>query len=91
MALSFKLKPSTGRTDLKIDFVGVLLSVLAVVLVTYGVNALTQWGVLYARPAAPYSLYGFSPALVLVAAGLSSWALLSWPGPGNASRAGETR
>ena len=68
--LSFKLKPSSGAAGLKIDFVGVFLSAAAVVTGTLGLNSLSTWGAVRARPAAPFDLLGLSPAPLLILAGL---------------------
>ena len=43
---------------MKIDVVGVVLSAVAVILISFGFNNLRNWGVLLARPAAPFDLAG---------------------------------
>ncbi|WP_425613708.1 MFS transporter [Anatilimnocola sp. NA78] len=70
LLLSFKLKPSTGNPDVKIDFLGVLLSAVAIICITFGFNNLRNWGLLLARDAAPFDLLGVSPAPILIVIGL---------------------
>jgi len=70
LLLSFKLKPSEGRPDVQIDVVGVLLSAVAIIFITFGFNNLRNWGVLLARPAAPFDLMGVSPAPALIVFGV---------------------
>src|SRR5262249_11264751 len=62
LVLSLKLKPSEGKPQVGIDAVGVLLSAAGIILITFGFNNLRNWGVLLARPAAPFDLAGVSPA-----------------------------
>jgi MFS family permease len=64
--LSQRLKPSAPKPEVKIDFVGVVLSALALMLVIFGFNNLRNWGVLLARPAAPFDLLGISPAPAMI-------------------------
>jgi len=47
--LSFRLKPDHGRTDVRIDGVGVLLAAAAIILISFGFNNLNGWGLVYAR------------------------------------------
>ncbi|QDU31768.1 Multidrug resistance protein stp [Anatilimnocola aggregata] len=70
LLLSFKLKPSAGNPDVKIDFLGVLLSATAIICITFGFNNLRNWGLLLARDAAPFDLLGVSPAPILIVIGL---------------------
>src|SRR5215813_2313428 len=42
--LSFRLKPDQGRSDVKIDMVGVALAAAAIVLISFGFNNLNRWG-----------------------------------------------
>jgi MFS family permease len=79
LLLSFKLKPSEGKPEVQIDLVGVLLSAVAIILITFGFNNLRNWGVLLARPAAPFDLAGMSPAPMLIAVGVVVLAgFLAW-------------
>jgi MFS family permease len=77
--LSFKLKPSEGKPEVQIDVVGVLLSAVAIMCITFGFNNLRNWGVLLARSAAPFELAGVSPAPMLIAIGVVILAaFLAW-------------
>jgi MFS family permease len=79
LLLSFQLKPSEGRPEVQIDILGVLLSAAAIILITFGFNNLRNWGVLLARPAAPFDLAGMSPAPMLIAVGVVVLAVfLAW-------------
>lgn len=69
--LSFKLKPSEAKPAVKIDVFGVVLSALAIILITFGFNNVRNWGLLLATPAAPFELLGVSPAPILIVVGLS--------------------
>src|SRR5262245_55178548 len=71
LLLSFKLKPSPARPEVKIDVVGVILAAVAVILISFGFNNLRSWGVLLARPAAPFDLVGVSPAPAMIALGIA--------------------
>jgi MFS family permease len=70
LLLSFKLKPSAARTDVKIDILGVILSAIAIICITFGFNNLRNWGVLLARPAAPFDVLGVSPAILMIVVGI---------------------
>lgn len=69
LILSVKLKPSEPRHDLKIDMVGVVLAAVGIIMVTFGFNNVRGWGLLLARPSAPFDIGGVSPAPVLIIAG----------------------
>jgi predicted MFS family arabinose efflux permease len=68
--LSFRLKSSAGRPDVKIDLTGVVLAASAIILISFGFNNLNRWGLGFATPAAPFSLFGLSPAPVFIVAGI---------------------
>ncbi len=70
LLLSFKLKPSVARPEVKIDVVGVILSAVAVILISFGFNNLRNWGLTLARPAAPFDLFGVSPAPLMIGLGI---------------------
>jgi MFS family permease len=79
LLLSFKLKPSVGKPEVKIDAVGVVLSAVAIIMITFGFNNLRNWGVLTARPAAPFDLAGVSPAPAMIVVGVAILAgFLAW-------------
>lgn len=68
--LSFKLKPSEARPEVKIDGVGVVLAALGISLVTFGFNNLRGWGLLQASPDAPFNIAGVSPAPIMIVVGI---------------------
>jgi MFS family permease len=68
--LSFKLKPSTPNPAVKIDVFGVILSAVAVILISFGFNNLRNWGLTMARPAAPFDVFGVSPAPLMIGLGI---------------------
>ncbi len=68
--LSGKLSSSPVQSDVSIDRVGFLLTCLAVLLIGLGFNNLTDWGVLRARPDAPFSVLSLSPALLVIVCGV---------------------
>ncbi len=70
LALSTKLKPAVGKPEVKIDLFGVLLSAVAIIMITFGFNNLRNWGALLARPAAPFDIVGVSPAPVMIVIGI---------------------
>jgi MFS family permease len=69
-ALSFRLKPIPRDRGIRIDFVGVVLSALAIICILFGFNNLYTWGIVAAKEAAPISLLGLSPAPFLIALGV---------------------
>lgn len=70
LLLSFKLKPAKPRPEVKIDAVGVVLSAIGVICIAFGFNNVRGWGVLLARPAAPFDILGVSPAPMLIGVGI---------------------
>lgn len=70
LILSFKLKPTSPRPEVKIDVMGVILSAIGVICIAFGFNNIRNWGVLLARPEAPFDVLGISPALVLIVVGI---------------------
>jgi MFS family permease len=70
LLLSFKLKPSPAKPEVKIDVLGVILSAVAVILISFGFNNLRNWGLTMARPAAPFELFGVSPAPLMIGLGI---------------------
>ena len=77
--LSFKLKPSTARPDVKIDVTGVFLAASAIISITFGFNNIRNWGLFFASPSAPFELLGLSPAPMLIVVGLIlASAFLAW-------------
>ena len=77
--LSFRLKSSEGRSEVKIDLVGVLLAASAIVLISFGFNNLNRWGLGLATPNAPFELFGLSPAPIMIVVGIVlGQAFLMW-------------
>jgi MFS family permease len=70
LLLSFKLKPASGKPEVKIDMVGVVLAAVGIILIIFGFNNLRNWGVLLARPAAPIDVLGVSPAPIMIVVGI---------------------
>jgi MFS family permease len=71
LLLSFKLKPSVAKPEVGIDMIGLLLSASAIILITFGFNNIRNWGLLLARPAAPFDVLDVSPAPVLIVSGVA--------------------
>lgn len=69
LLLSFKLKPSVGKPEVQIDSVGVVLAALGIILISFGFNNLRNWGVFLARLAAPFDVFGVSPAPLMIVVG----------------------
>jgi MFS family permease len=68
--LSFRLRSDTKNSSVQIDLVGAVLIGVAIVLITVGFNNLNGWGVLTTTPAAPFTVFGLSPAPVAVVVGV---------------------
>lgn len=68
--LSFRLSSVPRQPGIRIDFVGAVIAALAVILISFSFNNLNGWGVFFARPGAPFSLFGLSPAPFMIAIGL---------------------
>lgn len=77
--LSFRLKPDHGHPDVKIDIVGVFLTALSIILLSFGFNNLNGWGIVMARPAAPFTIAGLSPAPLMIVMGIVlGQAFITW-------------
>ncbi|MEV5069455.1 MFS transporter [Microbacterium sp. LMI12-1-1.1] len=68
--LSFRLRGEPGNPGIKIDLVAAALIGLGIVALTLGVNNLNRWGIVMARPDAPFDILGLSPAPLLLLIGL---------------------
>jgi MFS family permease len=68
--LSFRLKAIERQPNVKIDIVGALLVAISVILISFGFNNLNAWGIFLAKPAAPISLFGLSPAPFMILIGI---------------------
>jgi MFS family permease len=70
LVLSFRLAPIRRQKNIKIDFVGVVLSALAVALILTAFNNLNRWGLVLATPDAPFSVLGLSPVPIFLIIGV---------------------
>lgn len=70
LLLSIRLKPVEKLPSVTIDGVGVVLAAAAIILISMGFNNLNSWGLLFANAAAPFTLVGVSPALVMIILGV---------------------
>jgi MFS family permease len=68
--LSTKLKTAKPRPEVKIDVVGVILSAIGVICIAFGFNNVRGWGLITARPAAPFDIMDLSPAIALIIGGI---------------------
>lgn len=68
--LSFRLRPVPRQSELQVDVVGAVLVAIAVGLISFGINNLASWGILVARPGAPFHLIRLSPAPFMVVLGI---------------------
>ncbi len=71
LVLSFRLAPVPRQKNIKIDFVGVVLSALAIALILISFNNINRWGLIVATPAAPFSALGLSPVPILLIVGVA--------------------
>src|SRR5215510_3752895 len=69
LLLSFKLKPSPANPDVKIDGLGVVLSAVGIIFITFGFNNLRNWGAFLAGANAPFDILGVSPAPAMIVIG----------------------
>lgn len=77
--LSFRLNTVPRQSGIKIDFIGVILSAIAVILISFGFNNLNSWGIVLASDSAPFNLLGLSPALLFLVFGLMLFqAFFAW-------------
>jgi len=67
--LGDRLNTTTARVDLHVDVIGLFLTLVSVALIGIGVDNLTQWGVRYPRPEAPFTVFGISPAPIAIVLG----------------------
>ncbi len=79
LALSRRVTPVDARPGVTIDGVGVVLAAAAIIMLSFGFDNLTRWGVLLAGPGAPFDLLGISPAPAMILAGiLLGQAFFAW-------------
>lgn len=76
-AASFALpKIEKAETGLKFDFIGTGLAALGLFMFLVGISRFSVWGIVEPLPAAPFTVFGISPAPVLAVAGLAVLALM---------------
>src|SRR5205085_12610690 len=68
--LSFRLHPVPRQRGVKIDLTGAVLAATATALISFGFNNVNPWGLVLAKPAAPFSIVGLSPAPFMVVGGV---------------------
>lgn len=79
LKLSDKMSAATKPAPTDIDWVGAALAALGVIFISLGTSSLTSWGILLARPDAPFSVLDLSPAPLMVLAGIFLLqAFVSW-------------
>ena len=59
--LSFRMKSIPRQQGISIDFVGVVLSALAIAFMLFGFNNVNNWGLVLAKPARPSRFWGCRP------------------------------
>ena len=70
LILSFKLKPVPRELSVRIDVIGAVIAAAAIALISFGFNSLNRWGLVMAKPSAPFDLIGLSPAPFMVLLGI---------------------
>lgn len=70
LVLSFRLPRVSRQKNISIDYVGAVLAAVAILLIIFGFNNINNWGLLFAKPAAPFSFLGISPAPILMICGV---------------------
>jgi len=79
LIMSFKLKSTPPRPEVKIDVLGVVLAAAGIISLTFGFNNVRGWGLLLARANAPFDIFGISPAPLLVVIGVVVFSsFLAW-------------
>ncbi|WP_300016683.1 MFS transporter [Pseudonocardia sp.] len=70
LVLSFQVKAVAAQPDIQIDWTGAALASVAVILLSFGFSGLATWGLFLATPAAPFDVFGVSPAPLLIVLGI---------------------
>lgn len=70
LILSFRLTPVPRESSVRIDFVGALIAAVSIALISFGFNNLNRWGLVLAKPSAPFDLISLSPAPFMVLSGI---------------------
>ena len=70
LILSFRLKYIPPKNGIKVDSCGVVLSAVAIAVMLYAFNNINNWGLLWAKPGAPFSMFGLSPVPIMIFLGI---------------------
>jgi MFS family permease len=70
LGLSFRLKTAAAQPGVKIDWIGAALAAGAIILISLGFDNLNRWGLIVAKPNAPFDLLGMSPAPLMIILGI---------------------
>ncbi|WEK14872.1 MAG: MFS transporter [Candidatus Microbacterium phytovorans] len=70
LLLSFRVKKVPAQPDLKIDWAGAFLAATAIILLSFGFSGLNSWGLWESTAAAPFDVFGVSPAPLLIILGI---------------------
>jgi MFS family permease len=70
LLLSTRLKKIDPQSEMVIDWRGAAIASTAIILLSFGFSGLTAWGPFLAKPAAPFSVLGLSPALIFIILGI---------------------
>jgi len=70
LAFTFLIKKEPVEEKPKLDYPGIVLSVTGMGLVVYGILQSSNWGLVKARPGAPFTIFGTAPTLFVILAGL---------------------
>lgn len=68
--LSTRLKKIDPQSEMVIDWRGAAIASTAIILLSFGFSGLTAWGPFLAKPGAPFSVLGLSPALIFIILGV---------------------
>ncbi|GAA2555152.1 MFS transporter [Pseudonocardia hydrocarbonoxydans] len=79
LVLSFRIRAVPAQPDIRIDWTGAALAAGSVIMLSFGFSGLASWGLFLATPAAPFSVFGVSPAPLLIVGGVvGAQAFFSW-------------
>ncbi len=70
IGFAFLIKKQPVKEKPHLDLAGIVLSVVGVALVVLGVLQSSNWGLVKAKSGAPFDIFGCSPTLLLILAGL---------------------
>lgn len=71
VAASLALPASQPRASKKFDLVGAALALMGLFAVMFGLSRISAWGVADPLPTAPFTIFGLSPAPLIVIAGVA--------------------